>query len=53
MFGTNFLQNRQVGAMVHDKILDKRLDYAAGIFNGAPNSYEVPFSNKEGIFFLA
>jgi len=52
MFSTNFLQNRQDGAMVHGLLFDKRLDYAAGIFNGVPNSYEVSQSNREGIFYL-
>lgn len=53
MFSTNYLQNRQMGAMAHGKLCDQRLEYAAGVFNGTPNSFEVPFSNRESIFFLS
>jgi len=52
MFGSNFIQNRQIGAMVHGYLADKRIDYAAGIFNGVPNSNEVPQSSREGIYYL-
>src|SRR5262249_2665520 len=38
MFTTNYLQNRQIGIMGHGKILDNSLEYAVGVFNGAPNS---------------
>jgi phosphate-selective porin OprO/OprP len=52
MFGTNFFQNRQLGVMAHGFLFDKRLDYAAGLFNGAPNTFDVAQSNREAIFFL-
>ena len=52
MFGTNYLQNRQMGAMAHGKLFQQRLEYAAGMFNGAPNSYEVTFNNREAVLFL-
>jgi phosphate-selective porin OprO/OprP len=52
MFGTNFLQNRQKGAMAHGYLADKRIDYAVGIFNGAPNTAEVSFNNRQGIYYL-
>ncbi len=52
MFGTNFLQNRQDGAMAHGYLADKRIDYAAGIFNGQPNTFEVAQNSRQGIYYL-
>lgn len=53
VYSTNFLQNWQNGAMAHGALLDKRFEYAAGIFNGVPNSFEVPQDDRQGIFFGA
>ncbi len=52
MFSTNFLQNRQIGIMAHGLLFDKRLDYAAGVFNGVPNSFDVVQSDREAVFYL-
>jgi len=52
MYSTNFAQNRQVGAMAHGELFSKRIDYAAGVFNGAPNTFEVTQSNREAIAYL-
>jgi phosphate-selective porin OprO/OprP len=52
MFSTNFLQNRQLGIMAHGLLFDKRVDYAAGVFNGVPNSFDVVQSDREGVFYL-
>jgi phosphate-selective porin OprO/OprP len=52
MFGTNFFQNWQNGLMVHGLLADKRIDYAAGIFNGQPNTFEATQSSRDGIFYL-
>ncbi|HZZ77040.1 MAG TPA: hypothetical protein VFE62_00895 [Gemmataceae bacterium] len=49
MYSTNFLQNWQEGAMAHGELFDKRFEYAAGIFNGIPNGFEVPQNDREGI----
>jgi phosphate-selective porin OprO/OprP len=40
LFVTNLSPNRQIGAMAWGYLLDKRLDYAAGVFNGSRNSFE-------------
>lgn len=40
LFTTNLGPNRQVGLMSWGYLLDKRLDYAAGIFTGPRNSFE-------------
>jgi phosphate-selective porin OprO and OprP len=52
MFTTNFLQNWETGIMAHGVVLDKRLEYAAGLFNGVPNSFEVTQNDRQGIFYL-
>ncbi len=44
IFTTNLSLNRQYGAMAWGYLLDKRLDYAAGVFNGSRNSFE-PVAN--------
>lgn len=44
IFTTNLSLNRQFGAMAWGYLFDKRLDYAAGVFNGSRNSFE-PLSN--------
>jgi phosphate-selective porin OprO and OprP len=40
IFTTNVGLNRQFGAMGWGYLFDKRLDYAAGVFNGSRNSFE-------------
>jgi phosphate-selective porin OprO/OprP len=49
VFTTNLSLNRQIGAMAWGYLLDKRLDYAAGIFNGSRNSFE---SLNNGVDFV-
>jgi phosphate-selective porin OprO/OprP len=44
VFTTNLSLNRQFGLMGWGYLFDKRLDYAAGIFNGSRNSFE-PLTN--------
>ncbi|QDV32600.1 porin [Tautonia plasticadhaerens] len=44
VFTTNLSLNRQFGAMAWGYLFDKRLDYAAGAFNGSRNSFE-PLTN--------
>jgi phosphate-selective porin OprO/OprP len=39
LFFNNFALNRDVGAMLWGSWLDKRIDYAAGVFNGDRNFY--------------
>lgn len=53
MFTTNFLQNWETGVMAHGLLLEKRFEYAAGVFNGVPNSFEVPQNDRQGIFYGA
>ncbi len=66
LFTTNVGLGRQVGLMGWGYLFDKRLDYAAGIFNGSRNSFESlnngvdfvaflnarPFQESEGLDFL-
>jgi phosphate-selective porin OprO and OprP len=40
LFATNLGLNRQIGLMAWGYLFDKRLDYAAGVFNGSRNSFE-------------
>lgn len=49
LFTTNLSLNRQFGLMGWGYLLDKRLDYAAGIFNGSRNSFE---SLNNGVDFV-
>ncbi|WP_235905105.1 OprO/OprP family phosphate-selective porin [Tautonia marina] len=63
IFTTNLSLNRQFGAMGWGYLFDKRLDYAAGVFNGSRNSFEAfnnaldlvgyvnarPFQQSEGL----
>lgn len=50
VFTTNLSLNRQFGAMAWGYLFDKRLDYAAGVFNGSRNSFE---SLNNGLDFVA
>ncbi len=45
VYTTNVGQGRQVGVMGWGYLFDKRLDYAAGVFNGSANSFE-SFNNS-------
>ena len=49
LFTTNLSLNRQIGAMAWGYLFDKRLDYAAGFFNGSRNSFE---SRNYGLDFV-
>ncbi len=40
LFTTNLSLNRQIGTMAWGYLADKRIDYAAGVFNGSRNSFE-------------
>jgi phosphate-selective porin OprO and OprP len=46
LFFNNFGQNRDVGVMAFGRLLDKKVDYAAGIFNGNRNGYLAPTDSK-------
>lgn len=46
LFTGNFSGNRQVGLMEHGQILDKRAEYAIGVFNGPRRSFSATTSNK-------
>jgi phosphate-selective porin OprO/OprP len=50
LFTTNLSPNRQLGAMALGSLFEKRLDYAAGFFNGSRNSFE---SRNYGLDFVA
>ncbi|AMV38285.1 porin [Planctomyces sp. SH-PL62] len=50
LFTTNLSLNRQFGLMAWGYLFDKRLDYAAGVFNGSRNSFE---SLDNGVDFVA
>lgn len=39
IFNVNFALNRQIGAMAKGDFLEKKIDYAVGIFDGPRNSY--------------
>ncbi|WP_254054084.1 OprO/OprP family phosphate-selective porin [Singulisphaera sp. GP187] len=49
IFTTNLGLNRQIGMMGWGYLFDKRVDYAAGIFNGSRNSFE---SLHNGVDFV-
>ena len=52
---TNLTPNRDVGIQVHGDILDKRLNYAVGVFNGVLENGNSPANsaNTEGDFTTA
>ncbi len=66
LFTTNLGLNRQLGLMAWGYLFDKRLDYAAGLFNGSRNSFQTlsnandfigylnarPFQDSEPLWFL-
>ncbi len=52
LFTTNLGLNRQIGLMGWGYLFDKRLDYAAGIFNGSRNSFQSLNNGKDFIAYL-
>jgi phosphate-selective porin OprO/OprP len=48
LFTSNLGLNRQLGMQVWGQVLDKRLDYAGGVFDGPRNSYE-DFNNAKDV----
>lgn len=52
LFVGNFAPNRQMGAMAHGVLLDDRLEYAFGSFNGPRRSFQDFNSPMDYIFFL-
>jgi phosphate-selective porin OprO/OprP len=52
LFTTNVGLGRQIGLMAWGYLLDKRLDYAAGLFNGSRNSFEGLNNSKDFVGFL-
>lgn len=52
LFTTNVGLNRQFGAMAWGYLFDKRLDYAAGIFNGSRNSFEALHNGVDFVSYL-
>ncbi len=47
LFTGNFSGNRQVGIMEHGQILEKRAEYAVGVFNGPRRSFSAMSNNKD------
>jgi len=52
LFTTNVGLGRQIGLMGWGYLFDKRLDYAAGIFNGSRNSFESLNNSVDFVAFL-
>lgn len=52
LFFNNFGLNRDLGAMAWGMVWDKRLDWAAGIFNGTPNTFADTNPDKDVAAFL-
>ncbi|MFO0844617.1 MAG: porin [Gemmataceae bacterium] len=52
LYSTNVGLNRQFGLMAWGYLLDKRLDYAAGVFNGTRNSFENLDKNVDFVGYL-
>jgi phosphate-selective porin OprO and OprP len=52
VFTTNVGLGRQIGLMGWGYLFDKRLDYAAGIFNGSRNSFESFNNGMDFVTFL-
>lgn len=52
LFQTNFSPNRQIGLMGWGQLFAKRLDYAAGIFNGNRLSFQDTNEPKDVIAYL-
>lgn len=52
LFTTNLSLNRQIGAMAWGFLLDDKLDYAVGAFNGSRNSFESLNNGVDGVAYL-
>jgi len=52
LFTSNFGSSRQIGAMAWGQLWDKRIDYAAGMFNGNRLSFQDNNGNKDVIAYL-
>ncbi len=52
LFASNFGPNRQMGLMGWGQLLDKRLDYASGIFNGNRFSFQDSNEPKDVIAYV-
>ena len=52
LYAGNLAGNREVGAMLLGDILDDRVGYAAGIFNGPRRSFQDYNSDKDLFFYL-
>ena len=52
LFTTNVGLGRQIGVMAWGYLFDKRLDYAAGVFNGSRNSFESLNNALDFVAFL-
>jgi phosphate-selective porin OprO/OprP len=52
LFGVNYGLNRMPGAMVYGQLLDKRLDYAVGLFDGPRNQAVDYNADKDVIAYL-
>lgn len=52
IFTTNLSLNRQFGVMAWGYLFDKRLDYAAGLFNGSRNSFESLSNSMDFVGYL-
>jgi phosphate-selective porin OprO and OprP len=52
VFTTNVGLGRQIGLMAWGYLLDNRLDYAVGLFNGSRNSFESLNNAKDVVGFL-
>jgi phosphate-selective porin OprO/OprP len=48
----NFAGNRQLGAMAHGRLFDRRIEYYAGVFNGQRRSFEDFNSSRDWYFYL-
>lgn len=49
VFVGNFAGNRQLGVMAHGEVLEERLEYAVGVFNGQRRSFQ-DFNNGKDLF---
>lgn len=52
LFSINFGDNRELGVMAWGEVLDGRLDYAAGVFNGPRSSFEDVNDAKDVIAYV-
>ncbi|GAC1474334.1 MAG: hypothetical protein NVSMB9_24500 [Isosphaeraceae bacterium] len=51
LFIGNYSGNRQNGAMLHGQILDRRSEYAIGVFNGPRRSFQ-DFNNDKDLYLF-